>query len=163
ARTGSRVPAAVRAVMHIAQRPSLLLFAMACAVAACVPREDGGSAMPGPRHPLLSTMAGEAKGPAGAAAPTPPRPQGRPDTLERMARYPEPGWHIPRAIAHSPDGKLVTFLQSEGDSDVMSLFAFDRATQKVQLLLRASDVMKETKPLSREEELRRERQRQRIV
>src|SRR6185503_1827355 len=35
-------------------------------------------------------------------------------------------------------------------------------TRKTELLVRGSDVLKETKPLSREEELRRERQRQRI-
>jgi dipeptidyl-peptidase-4 len=44
-------------------------------------------------------------------------------TFARMARYPEPGWNVPRLVQHSPDGKLVTFLASEKGDEKMSLFA----------------------------------------
>jgi dipeptidyl-peptidase-4 len=81
---------------------------------------------------------------------------------ERMARWPEPGGHVPRAIAFSPDGKWVTFLQSEKQNDETALFTFDRATKEIRILLRAADLAKEAGPMSREEELRRERQRQKI-
>src|SRR5262245_6961215 len=126
------------------ERATVLLFSIATALGACVPREDDASVAPGARHPLLSVMAGDAKRPASGTGGVdkPLGPEASPITFERMARYPEPGWHIPRAIDHSPDGKLVTFLQSEADSDVMSLFAFDRATKKTEVLLRASDLLK---------------------
>jgi dipeptidyl-peptidase-4 len=69
---------------------------------------------------------------------------------------------VPRAIAFSPDGKWVTYLQSEKQDDENVLFAFDRGTKEIRVLLRAADLAKEAGPMSREEELRRERQRQRI-
>jgi dipeptidyl-peptidase-4 len=78
-----------------------------------------------------------------------------------MARWPEPGWQVPRAIAFSPDAELVTYLQSEGGNDEMALFAFDIRSKQSRVLLRASDLEGAATPLSREEELRRERQRQR--
>jgi dipeptidyl-peptidase-4 len=83
-------------------------------------------------------------------------------SFERMAKFPEPGWHVPRRIAYSPDGKLVTFLQSESQSEEMALFAFDTATKSSRVVLRAGDLQKQERTLSREEELRRERQRKRI-
>jgi dipeptidyl-peptidase-4 len=83
--------------------------------------------------------------------------------FERIARFPEPGWNVPRHVAFSPDGKLITFLESESGSDAMALFALDVATHTPRVLVRAADlVQKSDKPLSREEELRRERQRTRI-
>jgi dipeptidyl-peptidase 4 len=100
-----------------------------------------------------------------AATPTPlavAGPEASSITYERMARWPEPGGHVPRAIEFSPDGKWVTFLQSEKQDDENALFAFDRSTRELKVLLRASDLTKDTAPISREEELRRERQRQRI-
>ncbi len=85
-----------------------------------------------------------------------------PVTFERMATFPPPGWQIPRAVRWSPDGKLVTYLQSESHSDRMALFAFDVASKEHQVLVRAADLTDTSKPMSREEELRRERQRKRI-
>jgi dipeptidyl-peptidase-4 len=82
-------------------------------------------------------------------------------TFERMAKWPEPGSLVPRAIGFSPDGKWVTFLQSEKQDEENALYVFDRATRETRVLLRAADLAKDA-PLSREEELRRERQRQRI-
>jgi len=83
-------------------------------------------------------------------------------TFERMTRWPGPGEQVPRSIAFSPDGKWVTFLQSEKQDDENALFAFDRSTKEIRVLLRASDLAKESGPMSRDEELRRERQRQKI-
>ena len=88
---------------------------------------------------------------------------GSPITFARIADFPPPGWQIPRHVRISPDGKLVTYLQAESGGEEMALFALDLATKKHEVLLRASDVGASDRPLSREEELRRERQRKRIA
>src|SRR5271170_5980513 len=90
-------------------------------------------------------------------------PGASPVDFERIARFPEPGWQMPRAVAYPPDGKLLTYLQSESQSDEMALFAFDLASRTSRVLVRAGDLAKEAKPLSREEELRRERRRTRLA
>jgi dipeptidyl-peptidase-4 len=82
--------------------------------------------------------------------------------FDRVARFPEPGWHTPRNVAYAPDGKTITFLQGEGGDDEMALFGFDLAARKARVLVRAADLARQMKPLSREEELRRERRRTRI-
>jgi len=80
----------------------------------------------------------------------------------RMAKYPEPGWSVPRQVQHAPDGRTVTFLASETGDDTMSLFAFDATTGKSDVLLRTKDLGEASGATrSREEELRRERQRDR--
>jgi dipeptidyl-peptidase-4 len=84
-------------------------------------------------------------------------------SFERIASFPPPGWQIPRGARMSPDGKMVTYLQSESGSEQMALFAFDLATRKHAVLVRAKDLVDTDKPMSREEELRRERQRKRIT
>ena len=82
--------------------------------------------------------------------------------FSRMAKYPEPGWNVPRQAEHAPDGRTVTFLASETGDDIMSLFAFDLSTGKSDVLLRATDLGEAASATrSREEELRRERQRDR--
>lgn len=85
-----------------------------------------------------------------------------PVTFERIAAFPPPGWQIPRSARVAPGGKLVTYLQAESGGDTMALFAFSLETRKHEVLVRASDVTASDRPLSREEELRRERQRKRI-
>ncbi|MEM9692782.1 MAG: alpha/beta fold hydrolase [Myxococcota bacterium] len=87
-----------------------------------------------------------------------------PVSFERIASFPLPGWQVPRQAQLAPDGKSVTYLQSESGSDEMALFSFDLATKKASVLVRAADLRKGDAPraLSREEELRRERQRKRI-
>ena len=82
-------------------------------------------------------------------------------TIERSADFPPPGWQVPRSIELSPDGKLVTYLQSESQGETMSLFAYDLEQRAQRILVRASDLVP-ARPPSREEELRRERQRTRI-
>jgi len=81
-------------------------------------------------------------------------------TFARIAKYPEPGLDLPRGFQHAPDGKAVTYLASESHDETMSLFAYDPGTGKHEVLVRARD-FGEAGTLSREEELRRERQRER--
>ena len=106
--------------------------------------------------------------PAGASAPAPAstRPSilgkdASPVDFDRISHFPEPGLQVPRGVAFSPDSKVVTYLQSETQGAEMALFGFDLATKKASVLVRASDMQKQDRPMSREEELRRERQRQR--
>jgi len=82
--------------------------------------------------------------------------------IERVARFPEPGWQVPRSVSYAPDGKLITYLQAESGGEEMALFAFDPASHASRVLVRGADLAKQKKPLSREEELRRERRRTRI-
>ncbi len=84
-------------------------------------------------------------------------------TFEQIAAFPPPGWQIPRHAQRSPDGKLVTYLQSESGGEEMALWALDVQTKQHAVLLRAADLIDTGKPMSREEELRRERQRKRIA
>lgn len=94
--------------------------------------------------------------------PPPLGPEASSVDLERIARFPEPGWQTPRLVSFSPNGRLITYLQGEGGGDDMALFAFDIAARASRVLLRAADLMSPHRPLSREEELRRERRRTRI-
>ncbi len=80
--------------------------------------------------------------------------------IERIGSFPAPGWQVPRMVRMSPDGALITYLQSESHGEEMALFAFDTKTREHRVLLRASDFPKG--PTSRDEELRRERQRTKI-
>ena len=82
--------------------------------------------------------------------------------FDRIARFPEPGWQTPRAASFASDGKLITYLKAESGGDEMALFAFDVTTHASRVLVRGSDLAKQKKPLSREEELRLERRRTRI-
>lgn len=146
-------------------RSAALFVGALAALGACAPSGALPVQTPTPHHALLSEMAHEAKAvvsspPSGRT--TPLGPEASPISFERMSRYPEPGWHVPRALAWAPDGKMVTFLASESQTEQMALFGLDVATGATAVLLRASDLQKETKALSREEELRRERQRSRL-
>jgi len=115
--------------------------------------------------------------------PTPPPPPPQPDTMNqpasfeveiaaasaspitfaRIAAFPPPGWQVPRAARLSPDGRLVTYLQAESGGEEMALFAYDLSTKEHRVLVRAADLVETDRELSREEELRRERQRKRIT
>ncbi len=84
-----------------------------------------------------------------------------PITFERMARYPEPGWQVPRSFSWSHDKSAVLFLMGKENSDVLALHRVDLATGEDRVLLTGESLSASTAPTSREEELRRERQRQR--
>lgn len=117
-------------------------------LAACVPVQP-------PQHPSDHPM----------TSPSPPLildASASPITFEKIAAFPTPGWQVPRQVHFSPDGKLVTYLQSESNSERMALFAFDVVAGTHQVLVRDSDLVDPDKPMSREEELRRERQRKKI-
>ena len=152
-------------MMMVSMRRLLLLAAPLLLAAACAPQ---GEASPPPASPATPSPGASAP----AASPRSPASPGRvaiagPEasaiTYERMARIPEPGLNLPRRVLYSPDGKLITYTQSEAGTDQMSLFGFDLASKTAKVLVRASDLAKETRPMSREEELRRERQRQKFA
>lgn len=82
-------------------------------------------------------------------------------SFKRIAKIPEPGWVMPKAAQFSPDGKLVTYLASESGDETMALWAHDLATHESRVVVRAADFGTGAAALSREEELRRERQRDR--
>ena len=129
---------------------------------ACTPASD------------LGLGAASPKPPSAAAARDPSAPCGAADrvkiagseasrvTFEHLARFPPLGANAPQLIQFSPTGALITYLQKDPEDGRTALFAFDVATRRARLLVRAADLSKETKPVSREEELRRERQRKRI-
>lgn len=80
-------------------------------------------------------------------------------TYAMLGRRPPLGARLPAAIQFSPDGALITYLARQPDTQEQALFAFDLASREVRTLAAARDLLKEAAPLSREEELRRERQR----
>jgi dipeptidyl-peptidase-4 len=123
---------------------ALLLLACAPLVPARPPSKQSVMSNPKPASPSI--------GPASAS----------PVTFDHIAAFPPPGWQIPRNVQLAPDGALVTYLQAERGGDTMALFSFSLATQRHQVMLREGDLTASGKPLSREEELRRERQRSRI-
>jgi dipeptidyl-peptidase-4 len=108
---------------------------------------------------LLAPPAAAAGAEGGSTRVTIAGPEASLVTFDRMSRWPEPGWQVPRSIAFSPDGKWITFLQSEKLNDETALFSFDRQSKEVRVLLRAEDLSAAKVSLSREEELRRERER----
>ncbi|HLZ69597.1 MAG TPA: S9 family peptidase [Dehalococcoidia bacterium] len=78
-----------------------------------------------------------------------------------VARLPLPGFTQPVQHRFSPDGRLVTFLFSEDGSLSRQLWAFGPETGERELLVRPPGEGETDANLSREEQLRRERQRQR--
>lgn len=137
------------------------LLAAIVAGAACTPEAP----MP-PNSPSSAASSPQTTQPSENASPRPAilAPEASSIDLDRISRFPEPGWQVPRNIHYSPDGKLITYLQSEAQTsgEQMALFGFDLGSRTSKVLVRASDLHKEAQPLSREEELRRERQRKRI-
>ncbi|HQY61688.1 MAG TPA: alpha/beta fold hydrolase [Polyangiaceae bacterium] len=84
-----------------------------------------------------------------------------PVTFARIARFPEPGWRVPSRFSFRAGPTKLTYLASETGDDVLSLFELDHGTGASRVLLRAQELLgqKKTGALSKEEELRRERQR----
>ncbi|HVH42538.1 MAG TPA: DPP IV N-terminal domain-containing protein, partial [Labilithrix sp.] len=140
-------------------RRALLTFAIGSVMIAC----GGHAARPCPAsRSFLHDLGARTREPVAdhrvAVAPASASPIG----FARIAKHPEPGWNVPRQPQHAPDGRTLTFLASESGNETMSLFAFDRTTGKSDVLLRAKDLGDTgTATRSREEELRRERQRDR--
>ena len=83
-------------------------------------------------------------------------------SLTDVARYPRPGTAIPGRVAFTPDGASVMYLHSGDGSLVRSLWEWEVASGERRVVAgSASEVTGEAKPLSREEQLQRERTRTR--
>jgi dipeptidyl-peptidase-4 len=141
-----------------------LALAAALVLASCHAEERRPAARPMLRE-LHASAAHAAPAPASAPVTIAPASASK-ITFTRMAKHPEPGWNVPRAVQHVPplgSERLVSFLASESGDETMSLFAFDVATGKADVLLRPADLGSAPAGAarSREEELRRERQRDR--
>ena len=89
--------------------------------------------------------------------------QPAPFPIEEVARYPAPGMAIPGAFSFSPDDRLLTYLFSAEGSLSRQLYVFDTETGQQRLLLAPADGGVSEERLSLEEQLRRERQRQREI
>ncbi|HEU5098611.1 MAG TPA: S9 family peptidase [Roseiflexaceae bacterium] len=81
--------------------------------------------------------------------------------LEAVVTYPLPGMAIPGAIAWSPDDRLISYLHSPDRGLTRQLYAFDTETGERRLLLAPADGGATEQNISLEEQLRRERLRQR--
>ena len=81
-------------------------------------------------------------------------------SIEQVARYPRPGMGGPARWSFTPDGSGITYLASEGGGLVRSLWLYDIATGERRALAGPAGG---GGPISREEELRRERARLRDV
>src|SRR5688572_16338526 len=80
-------------------------------------------------------------------------------TLDLVARYPRPGTAIPGKIAFSPDGRLLTYLHSADGGLARVLHAMDVASGATRVLFSPAGGGVTDANASREEALRRERQR----
>ena len=77
-------------------------------------------------------------------------------TFEDIARWPAPGQNAPGQFGFSADGRYVTYLYSSEGTMSRELWVYDRESGRE---WRALEPSASDQPLSREEELRRERQR----
>ena len=82
-----------------------------------------------------------------------------PLTLASLGQLPLPGTDIPAAIAFTPDGAALTYLQSTDGSLVRSLWWHDLATGERRVILGPQSGTEHETALSHEEHLRRERTR----
>jgi dipeptidyl-peptidase-4 len=82
-------------------------------------------------------------------------------SIEDLARFPRPGMAVPGKIAFSPDGRAVTFLWSQRGDLSRELWSLDLETGARTVILGAADVGGGATDanVSREEALRRERER----
>ena len=83
-------------------------------------------------------------------------------TLGDVVRYPRPGMNVPGQIKFTPDNQKIAYLQGKNDSLVQELWTYDLASgERKQLTNMAGDLISPTGQFSLDEELRRERSRQR--
>jgi dipeptidyl-peptidase 4 len=83
-------------------------------------------------------------------------------TLEDVARFPRPGMNIPNQVKFTPDSQKVAYLQGTSDSLAQELWIYDLVSgERQQLTDMASDTTSHVSQFSLEEELQRERSRQR--
>ena len=83
-------------------------------------------------------------------------------TLEDVARYPRPGMNVPNQVEFTPDNQKVAFLLATAGSLAQELWTYDLISgERRQLTQLATDTVSHTGQFSLDEELRRERSRQR--
>lgn len=82
-------------------------------------------------------------------------------TVQDVVRMPRPGMSQPVGLAFTPDGSRVTYLDSADDSDVRQLYAWNPETGERGMVLEAPGGGIVEGELSLEEQLRRERARER--
>ena len=83
-------------------------------------------------------------------------------TLEDVARYPRPGMNIPNQVEFTPDNQKVAYLLATTGSLALELWTYDLISgERRQLTQMATDAASHTGQFSLDEELRRERSRQR--
>jgi dipeptidyl-peptidase 4 len=83
-----------------------------------------------------------------------------PFPIEEVARFPLPGMVAPTDIAFSPDDRFITYLWSADGGQTRQLYAFDLATGEQRVVVQPPAADTSDEKLSRDEQLRRERQRQ---
>ncbi len=81
--------------------------------------------------------------------------------IEDVARYPQPGTSLPGALSFAPDAGPILFLDSADGSLTRQLYAFDPATGDRRQVVEPPDGGITEKGLSLDEQLRRERLRER--
>jgi dipeptidyl-peptidase 4 len=136
------------------QRRNLAAWALTSTLWACASSEPVAPSAPTP--PVVAISQGT---PAATALP----PSASQVDFDLMARFPEPGWGIPRQAAFSPSGRQLSFLASETGSEQMVLWTMPVDAGEPRVLLRASDLVAPGAGRSLAEELRDERQRKRIT
>ena len=83
-------------------------------------------------------------------------------TLEDVARYPRPGMNAPNQVEFTPDNQKVAYLLATTGSLAQELWTYDLISgERRQLTQMADDLVSHTGQFSLDEELRRERIRQR--
>jgi dipeptidyl-peptidase 4 len=83
-------------------------------------------------------------------------------TLEDVARYPRPGMNVPNHVEFTPDSQKVAYLLGASGSLAQELWTYDvDSGERLQLTEMASGAVSLTNQFSLDEELRRERSRQR--
>ena len=83
-------------------------------------------------------------------------------SLEDIARYPRPGMNIPSGVGFTPDSQKVCYLLGTAGSLARELWTYDLVNgEKQQVTHMVSDDLDANKKLSLDEQLRRERLRQR--
>ena len=78
--------------------------------------------------------------------------------IEEIAKFPPPGMSTPVMFAFSPDDHLLTYLYGEDQSPIRRLYALDTVTGESRVI--QASVEPESRELSLEEQLLRQRQRQ---
>ncbi|HET8842190.1 MAG TPA: DPP IV N-terminal domain-containing protein [Ktedonobacteraceae bacterium] len=87
---------------------------------------------------------------------------GKPLSLKDVAHYPRPGMHVPGHVSFTPDSQKVAYLFGASDSLAQELWIYDPTSGERRRLTAMADTIGDAAaPFSLEEELRRERIRQR--